>query len=489
MSMKILKNGRVMTAALLVSLVVVAVTFWGCGTKTYTAPTPVPTTPTPAPALTATGSALIDAPTLKSWMNQGLVNAAAGEKVVIFDVTTAALYAAGHIPGAVRVDSTELTMTRLEAVADMAQMVIDGAHMDALIQRGGVDQNTTIVFTSTSMASATRLYTTFRYWGFPKNRLKVLDGLDAAWTSLAYTQSTATPTIPAPAYSVTPDGVNRVQAQLRASLGEMMDVVQHFDGSKQAIIDTLSNPANVLPTPVLSTSARPSNMYKGYPGSTSGLLPYAVAATTEYVVFEGHMKNAKNLLQSTLYSATNKFLAQDDLIAAFATIGMTSAKTAYVYCRAGNAASVEFFALDGILNWNVVWYDGSWGQWALMADKKGGLLKAGSIWNTYGLSESDAVPTTTDTNAPAYVRDATDGVTYNTDNTPVGSATYYPIQPLPYHQDLDVVTSVLDPAASQIENADKAYLNPVKTVTTGSGASSAGGAGGSGTSSGGGGGC
>jgi thiosulfate/3-mercaptopyruvate sulfurtransferase len=464
---KIIKRNSMLRMALFSVIAISMLAVLGCGTGGYDNPTYNP----PAPVLTQTSNALIDAATLKGWMDQGLVNAASGEKVVILDVNDQTTYDTGHIPGAVRVDSaTEMMQTRLEGVAEMAQLVADGTHMDAIIKKAGIDGNTTIVCTSGSLSSATRMYTTFRYWGFPKNRVKVLDGINGNWKA-TYVMSTMTPTITPSTYSVTPKGINRVQAQLRASLGEMMDAVQNFDGTKQVIVDDLSNPANGLATPVTSTSTWTSNNYKGIPGSTSGLLPYAVSTTTEYVVFEGHMKNAVNLNQATLYSS-NKFFPADDgtansLKSKFNAVGMDATKTAYVHCRAGNAASVEFFALDGILNWSAVWYDGSWGQWGLMADKKGGKLKAGSIWSTYKLSVSDPVPNTTDTGVPKYVRDATDGVTYNTDNMPVGSTTKYPIQPLPYFSNLDTFTSVTDPAANQVESADKAYISPVTTSSGG----------------------
>ncbi len=463
--MKAVKKNVVLRMTLFSVIAVGMLAICGCGTSGYDTPNSAP----PAPVLTQTSNGLVDAATLKGWMDQGLVNAASGEKVVVLDYTDQATYDKGHIPGAARVDTTEIMQTRLEGVAEMAQLVADGTHMDAIIKKAGIDANTTLVFTSGTLVSSTRLYSTFRYWGFPKNRLKVLDGANPGWKA-AYTMSTITPTITPSSYSVTPRGVNRVQAQLRASLGEMMDAVRNYDRSKHVIIDDLSNPANGLATPVTSTSTWTSNMYKGIPGSTSGLLPYA-GTTTEYVVFEGHMKNAVNLPQATLY-ASNKFFPADDgsatsLKSKFNAVGMDATKTAYVYCRAGNAASVEFFALDGILNWNVVWYDGSWGQWGLMADKKGGKLKAGSIWSTYPLSASDPVPNTTDTDVPKYIRDATDGVTYNADNAPVDSTTKYLVQPLPYFSNLDTFTSVTDPAANQVENADKAYISPVTTSSGG----------------------
>lgn len=479
MGKQVWRKGRVVLAGLSSVVALTLMATWGCGTSGYDKPASGPV----EPVATRTDTALIEAGTLKTWAEAGLVNGKSGERVVILDYADQATYDAGHIPGAVRVDATEVMQTRLEGVAEMAQQVVDGPHMDAIIKKAGIDENTTLVFTSNSLLNATRLYATFRYWGFPKNRLKVLNGVDSGWRSAGNTMSTIAPTITPSTYGIAPNGVNRVQPQLRASLGEMISTVQNYDPTKHAIIDTLSNPANVLAQPVTAgdvsavppvpPSARPSNMYKGHPGSTSGLLPYAVSTTTEYVVFEGHMKNAVNLYQGSLY-ASNKFVPTDDgtptsLKSRFNAVGMDETKTAYVYCRAGNAASIEFFALDGILNWNVQWYDGSWGQWGLMADKKGGKLKAGSIWSTYGLSVSDPVPDTIDTLQPKYVRDATDNVTYNIDNKPlqtekVPSPPFYAIQPLPYYPELDTFTSVTDPRANQVENQDSVYKSPVTTT-------------------------
>jgi len=469
-------KGR-MTALLYVIAIVLLL--WGCGggVSSYDA---VST----EPVLTQTATPSIVPATLKSWMDSGLVLGVSapyvsGEKVVILDYTDKISYQVGHIPGAVWVDGSELLLTRLEGVGDMASLVTDGAHMDAIIQRAGIDENTSIVCTGSGLSSATRLYATLRYWGFPKSRIKLLEGVTSGWKTANPTlMSTDAPTITPSTYCVTPNGVNRVQADLRASLGEMMDVVKNFDGTKHAIIDDLTNQvaANIYdPLTVKSTDPLKKNMYLGYPGSTSGLLPYAVSTTTEYVVFEGHMKNAVNLYAGNLY-ASNVFKSAADLKTLFNGVGMDETKTAYVYCRAGNFATLAFYALDAILGWNVVWYDGSWGQWALMADKNGGKLKAGSIWCTYPLSVSSVAVTNTDDGNPKYARDAVDGVTYNILNntTPTGT-TKFTIQPLPYYSALDTFTTVTDPNASQVEKADKAYKSPISSSSGGSTGGSSGG--------------
>ena len=170
------RKGRIRLAGLggVVALTLFAI--WGCCKSDA---------PVSAPVATRTSTALIDAAKLKSWVDAGLVNSKSGEKVVILTITAAKdFYERGHIPGAIYVDPAEIVQTRIEAVAASSTMVADGSKMDALVQRCGIDKNTTIVFTASSfdhVYNATRGYVTFRYWGFPKERLKVLDGGDSGW--------------------------------------------------------------------------------------------------------------------------------------------------------------------------------------------------------------------------------------------------------------------------------------------------------------------
>lgn len=419
--------------------------------------------PYSSPVATRTSTALIDAAKLKSWVDAGLVNSKRGEKVVILTITAAKdLYERGHIPGAIYVDPAEIVQTRIEAVAASSTMVADGSKMDALIQRCGIDKNTTIVFTAPSsdpVYNATRGYATFRYWGFPKERLKVLDGGDNGWKAV-YVSTSATPIIARSKYGVTPDGKNRVQATLRASLGEMIAAVTNYDATKQAIIDARSNDA--------------TGSYAGKPGSTVGVFaPNAGTppVTTDYVVFEGHMKNAKAVPYTSLYDKdnANRFFPPDDgtetsLKSKFAAAGMDATKTAYVYCRTGYIASAEFFVLDGILGWNAVWYDGSWSQWGQMSAsaENEGKLPASAVWATDvpGLSEL---------------------VVYNFDQTVTISGTptvltmnhieALPLDPI----SVSLFTTTSDPRANQIETEDAAYKSPAASGSAGPAGSGGGG--------------
>jgi len=411
--------------------------------------------PVPGPVATRTATALIDAATLKGWAEAGLVNRKRGEKVVILDITASKdFYDRGHIPGAIYVDPSEIVQTRIEAVAASSTMVADGSKMDALIQRSGIDENTTIVFTASSfdpVYNATRAYATFRYWGFPKDRLKVLDGWDNGWKEVSALTSAA-PVIARSKYGVTPSGVNRVQAGLRGSLGEMIAAVGGFDATKHAILDTRS-----------IATAGP---YAGTPGATLGVFaPNAGTppVATDYSVFEGHLKNAKAVPYTSLYDKGNasRFFPKDDgtetsLKSKFAAAGMDETKTAYVYCRTGYIASSEFFVLDGILGWKVVWYDGSWSQWGQMSAsaENEGKLPETAAWATDvpGLSEL---------------------VVYNLGKTvPISGTptvlTLKHIETLPIDPiSASLFTKTTDPRANQIENEDADYRSPAAAGPTG----------------------
>lgn len=178
--------------------------------------------------------------TLKSWIDSGKVNGTGYDRVVILDVTSSeSLYSAGHIPGAQYLNTDDITQTRSEGVIYVVNQILDGSTMDALLQKYEIDGKTTVVFTSASPTAGSpaaylyvgRAYFTFRYWGFPKERLKVLDGLNAAYASAGYELSTAsagrelsaeTSLVARSTYSVTQNP--SIRTDLNASLQEMIDL-------------------------------------------------------------------------------------------------------------------------------------------------------------------------------------------------------------------------------------------------------------------------
>jgi thiosulfate/3-mercaptopyruvate sulfurtransferase len=305
-------GGRWLHLALLMSLLAAPLLINSCSTTNYD-----------TPATIQTSATLIEPETLKSWIDSGILNSAVNstgsDKVIILDVTSLATYTAGHIPGAQFVNSNDIYQIRQEGPATDVNMVIDGPHMDALVQKYGIDKNTTIVITTGAASpgagtvlTATRSYFTFRYWGFPKEKLKLLDGVNFSWKA-AYGLTPGDPPTPTPStYSVKNN--TQLRTDLRASLRDMINVAE-------------GRVANAIPVDMRSTPTDGS--YIGKRGSTSGVfLP-----GSDYVAFEGHLKGGKALLYTDMFDSANnyRFKAPDVLAAMFNAIGIDSTKYTHVY--------------------------------------------------------------------------------------------------------------------------------------------------------------
>lgn len=317
-----------------------------------------------APVLTSTPEVLIDYATLQGWIDDGLVNAAMGEKVVILDVTSEGDYTAkNHIPGAQLWNFVGQAIVRTEGPAPAVNMVLDGASMDARIQAAGIDENTTVVITSSATATyfPSRAYFLFRYWGFPKERIKVLNGYNGAWPQPELTS--VVPTITPSTLSVA-DLDTGAQLDTRVALAELMDAARDSRGTA---IDFRGDKSAIGSTP-------------GVFGDVAG----------DYVVFEGTL----NIGESFSWKNFNvdydggdfTFRSAGDIATDLAAAGVDGMDSVYYsYCRTGYIASTGFFVLDAILDWPVMTYDGSWSQWGKMSTvttDAGGELPDASEWAT-----------------------------------------------------------------------------------------------------------
>ena len=447
MTQKVWRKGRIILTVLCGIAMLTLVGLWGCGTIGYG-------NPSASIVTTKTATALIQAADLKQWTDAGLVNKAGGyDRVVIVEVSTETNYNGAHIAGAQFVSlANDLSESRYEGPMLTGQMVPSGTKTDALIQKLGIDANTTIVFTSSeaevgSPWNLTRGYATLRYWGFPKNRLKVLDGGNKAWKAAGYAMTSAIPTITKSSYCVTPDNVSRIRTDLRASLSDMIAAVSVGTATSDFIDGRATDPV--------------------VPGPTTDLID-----GTKYVVFEGLVKGGRAYSFVNLIDATTKQFKSIADIKTGLNIPAT-AKSVYTICRAGNIASAVFFAVDGYAYYNevetgamkAVWYDGSWGQWGLMSSSTangGKLAAAGSVWDTSLL---------------------TDSLTYNVGKSiiPVTPATVPPtFTAATIANIINYSTRLNNPEPSlaegnQLENADAVYRSPVTTTTSGGGASVGGG--------------
>lgn len=271
------------------------------------------------PVTTGTSSTLLPPETLKTWIDAGMVNSTGFDRVVILDVTSLGTYTTGHVPGALFVNSSDINQIREEGGATDINMVLDGPHLDSLIQKNGIDNNTTIVFTSgaatpsaSTVLNATRAYWIFRYWGFAKEKLKLLDGINFSWKAV-YGLTTDTPASPtASTYSVKSN--SSLRTDLRASLADEINVA---DGRI----------ANAVPIDMRSIPTDGS--YAGKRGSTAGVFNPG----SDFTVFEGRIKGAKAMLFTDLFDSANnfRFKSPDVLASMFTAVGIDNTKLTHVY--------------------------------------------------------------------------------------------------------------------------------------------------------------
>jgi len=398
-----------------------------------------------APLAGHTQNVLIDAAILKGWMDQGLVNKAFGsERVVLLSVSDATNYGAGHIPEAQLWSTSEQVMNRVEGPVETVNMVLTGTAMDEMLQKHAIDGNTTVVLTAhTGQATfqVGRAYFLLRYWGFPKERIKVLDGFDSAWTGAGHALSTVVPAISRSTFSVC--NLPQFRDDLRGGLSEVIAAVEN---QTMQVVDFR---ADAMPAATAGVFADDQDG----DGTAS-----QAGGDADFVVFEGSMKGTKyynfgkflNPDRIAGNADDRRFVTPDVLAAEFAAVGIDNSKKIISMCRTAMIASVGFLALDGILGWDAVVYDGSWSQWGSLSDQvaKGGKLPAGSMWAT-------------------DVAELMDVVIYNKDAAKLVE---------PARVSVPDAASPYDAGANNIEADDREYFEAVPTGP----ASSTGGGGGGG---------
>jgi len=372
--------------------------FWGCfdnPTSYEDLEADIVTTKTP--------TALIEPATLKLWMDEGRVNSTdpdSRDKVVVLNVSDSAHFDAGHIPSSQLYGYSSTFEVRLEGVATVGHMVVDGPNIDALLQGFGIDSHTTVVFTVSDgldLRQATRGYFTLRYWGFPKERLKVLQGGDVGWVAAGYHLTIDEADIAPSTFCVRDLATySDFGGDQRASIGEVITAVDGLNNG---------NPDNIAILDVRSIGDPDRVAYMANAGLDAWNAVYAAGTTTT-------------------------LLPTADLKVHLADFGITSATNmTYVYCKSGVKATVAYFILDGILEWPTRVYDGSWKQWSTYTSDNG----VGTDWQV-------------DTDTPGTTSPRTGGTLTS------GSMVLDPVANSLYE-------SVDDWRANQIENEDLEYFS------------------------------
>ncbi|WP_321532578.1 selenite/tellurite reduction operon rhodanese-like protein ExtH [uncultured Desulfuromonas sp.] len=414
------RNFSLFAVILLSTFVLTACGGGGGGSDSYDQPD----TPTNDPVNGSASSVLIEADTLKQWLDEGLVNNTDSYdgKVVILEYGTTG----DRIPGAIQVGVNELRGTRLDGLAPAASLVATGPQIDAVIQAAGIDENTTVVLMTGGKAYlSTRPYWTFRYWGFSQDRLKVLNGGKTAWTAAGY-DLTSEETVVAPStYSV--KDIGAINDDLRVSIGEL--------------IETLDDATIANGTDYITIDARGGSATSGFvgAGTTTSLISGSV-------VFEGHPAGGIAFSQGALFDADGKFLDADTIKGLLETAGWQEGMPVITYCTSGFSCTPIFFAFEAILGTEVQVFDGSWSQ-------AGQYAAIGTDADMDGVDDNTGAVLPSD--SPWDLSFFVDDLAYNADDA---DKTVADIYTMPYSADLESWYNPGDEETDQVETTDSSYV-------------------------------
>ncbi|RMH70947.1 MAG: sulfurtransferase [Actinomyces sp.] len=241
-----------------------------------------------------------------------------GVRVVEVDVSGAA-HDEGHIPGAV-------LWNIYTDIKDPDYAFVGSAAFAELVQRSGIDADSTVVFYGYAPA--------FGYWLlrlFGHRDVHILDTSRDTWQAAGHPWS-AEPSTPAP----TTHRLVPADPTLRASLADVMTAIDRPD---ETIIDVRS------PLEYAGERFWPSG----------GMHPDGVA---------GHVPGAVNSPADGYLDDDGSFRDPAALAGLFPDLGPDD--PAITYCTIGARASTAWFVLTELLGHNGVRvYDGSWAEWGL----------------------------------------------------------------------------------------------------------------------------
>jgi thiosulfate/3-mercaptopyruvate sulfurtransferase len=294
-------------------------------------------TPTATPTPQAGG----DYPNAKllvdpAWLNDHLNDAT----LRIIDMRSAAAYAAGHIPGAVNVQLSDVTST-----INGIPLEFDQQKVQATLDRIGLMPDiTAVIYDDLGMLDSARMFWTLDYVGHPDSR--VVNGGWNAWVAAKYETSTDTPTITPTDYPI------KLQSQVLITADE---IVQHLNDPNVIIVDARSPQE-------YSGQATFSKRAGHIPGAV--LFNWSAALTggdTVYVT-DPHW-------QAKLRDPDVEFFRPaNEIEALLSAKGITPDKTVIVYCQTLWRGAHVYFLLRLMGFEHVRGYDGSWAEWGNRTD-------------------------------------------------------------------------------------------------------------------------
>ena len=245
-------------------------------------------------------------------------------RLIEVDVDTTA-YDQGHISGAVSFNWQK------ELQDQLVRAPLSQAHLEDLLSRAGVSNDTTIVlYGDNNNWFAAWAFWILKFYGHQDVRL--LDGGRVKWLADKRAITTEVPSYPRTSYHAQPPdtGIRALRDQILVQLSRR----------DLTLIDVRS------------------------PGEYSGELLAPAHLPQEGAQRGGHIPGAVNIPWSMAVREDGTFKTADELRSLYESKGVTSDKEVIAYCRIGERSSHTWFALYYLLGYPKVRnYDGSWTEW------------------------------------------------------------------------------------------------------------------------------
>jgi len=270
---------------------------------------------------------------------------------------------------------------RHDGIANIPGALIDGAHVDGMINMFGIDpKKDYVVFAvgkgSKTMREVVRSMWVLKYWGWDDKRLAFLNGsvdFDYSKSSGLSGNLVSKPTPPlAPAqftkYSM--KSMHTVHTGLQTYIAEMMKIASKKDQSRYFIADARGTKEYTGAKNSRFSDDKICGINKDQKclmplqGHIRGAIDFPY---TDLLALDDQSEDVNGDGKVDKHDASFKFKSPSELEKIYADKGYKRGQKIVTYCRTGRKATVTAITASTVLNYPVSMYDGSWVQWGEMA--------------------------------------------------------------------------------------------------------------------------
>ena len=292
--------------------------------------------------------------------------------------------------------SCDPSYNRHDGVANIPGALLSGKYVDGMISTFNMDPaKDFVVFAvgkgSTSMREIVRSWWVLTYWGWPEDRLAILNGsIDYNFSASSGLSDflVANPSMPpvkmkdgqpviqnkqmipiAPFYSM--KSLNNVKTDLQIYIKDMMCIAGKDDKSGYFIADTRGTKeySAVKSSRTADMNCGP-NLDEQCLSPIQGHIRDAVDFPyTDLLVRDDQKEDVNNDGKIDKKDASYKFKTYAELEKIYKDKGYKKGDKIVTYCRTGRKATVMALTSYSVLKYPVVMYDGSWIQWGEMANR------------------------------------------------------------------------------------------------------------------------